>query len=161
MCHDKISDKERLDCLNHRSQIYRTLHDSRISREFRFIVLILTFFLVCIGAKLSGRIPNDNFLLLNSILLCTFALVCFLAYKYLKISADANNWCQKEAEIAEDVVLAYITEKENKNLIVLWEKIEKSKTLSEATHPAKNRWKWQLYLVIGGALLSEIIIVFT
>jgi len=161
MCQNSISDKERLDCLNHRSQIYRTLHDSRISREFRFVVLILTFFLVCIGAKLSGRIPNDNFALLNSILLCTFALVCFLAYKYLKSSADANNWCQKEAEIAEDVALAYITEKENKNLIDLWKEINSSKTLLKATHPAKNRWKWQLYVVIGGALLSEIILLFT
>ena len=68
---------------------------------------------------------------------------------------------KKEQEKFADKKREYITEKENKNLIDLWKEINSSKTLLKATHPAKNRWKWQLYVVIGGALLSEIILLFT
>jgi len=167
MCKNTVSDKDRLDCFNYRSQTYRVLYVARINREFRFVVLALTFLFVCFVAKLSTRIPQDGVLFVNQlswfdfILLVTFALFCILAYKYLKSSAEANNWCQKEAEIAEDVALAYVTEKESKSFIELWEEIKDKKKLSKASHPAKNRWKWQLYVVIGGALLSSIIVIFT
>lgn len=158
-----------LDALKHISTTNRQLHEARIRREFRLVITVLTFFAACVSAKFAGSIPTDGFLfnrlfsIFDILIWFAFSFIAYLAWRYLKSSADANAANQARAEVAEDVMQRCLEETGSIDIPKYQKEIE-DKRKSEGTvqtHPCRDRWKWQAWIVTLGAVISAILISFT
>jgi hypothetical protein len=166
MTNENSSDADYLKALQHRSQIYRSLHDSRIGREFKLVIYTVTFFLVCVSAKLFSNIPATSPLLSKTLplydifTLAAFVFVCAMSFLYLKGSASANDRNQKDAEVAEDVMVRYLENSPPHDLRKQYREIDANKKLRAETRPNRYRWIWQWVVIVVGAAFSFAMILF-
>lgn len=166
MTNGNPSDAEYLAALQHRSQVYRSLHDSRVGREFKLAIYTVTFFMVCAAARLFGKIPPTSPLLTNTIplydvfTLAAFVFVCAMSFRYLKGSAGANDRNQKDAEVAEDVMARYLEDPPPHDLRKHYKQINENKTLTADTRPNRHRWILQWVVIVVGAVFSFAMILF-
>lgn len=166
MINENPSDAEYLTALQHRSQVYRSLHDSRIGREFKLVISTVTFFLVCVSAKLFGNIPETSQLLkkalplYNIFTIAAFVFVCAMSFLYLRGSAGANDRNQKDAEVAEEVMVRYLEDSPPHDLRKHYREIDANKKLTAETRPNRYRWIWQWVVIVVGATFSFAIILF-
>ena len=138
----------------------RALHEARIGREFKLVLSTITFFMVCAGAKLSGKLPvfTKTVLLFDVIVVEAFVFVLIMSYLYLKGSAKANDRNQKAAEVAENVEDKYLEGAPPQDWRELYRKESKCKELPADKHPNRARWIGQWIAIFVGAGLSCVLI---
>ena len=158
---------ELLEALKHLSTTNRSLHGARINREFRLMVITLTFFALCVSAKLTDKIPTTGPLFTNvfsffDLFVCiVFIITVSLVWFYLKSSASANKGNQSRAEIAEDVIKFYIEENEELKKCDLLNEFKKRYDFKSQPnpHPCKNQWLWEAIIITIWALFSVVFII--
>lgn len=177
--------QSRNDCLGilkHLSTIHRSLHDARIGRELRVVVVVVTFLALSTAFRISLDVPDEGKLfyprllsvsLFDILLLVAFWGLIYYGWWYLKTSARANNINQGIAETAEDVMEldlidngnrsirdCYTKAKGNEYVERLRGRLAQPKQLEIETHPAKRRWLVQAAVMVTAALVCSIVVVF-
>ncbi len=176
---DQPSDNNALEILKHLSKIRRGLHDARIGRELRVVVVVVTFLVLSTAFRISGKTPDEGTLfstrlslsLFDIVLLVAFWGLAYYGYWYLKTSARANDINQGIAETAEDVMELNLINNESSNIKDLYTKavgdkyiqklrkrLEQPRLLEGETHPAKRRWLVQVAVIVTAALICSIVV---
>ena len=170
-----------LGILKHISTIHRSLHDARIGRELRVVVVVVTFLALSTAFRISLDVPDTGTLfyprslsvsLFDIALLVAFWGLFYYGYWYLKTSARANNINQGIAETAEDVMELDLIDNGNHTIRDCYRKakgdeyverlrsrLAQPKQLEIKTHPAKRRWLVQAAVMGTAALVCSIVVV--
>lgn len=142
-----LTDSEKIDVLKFISKTNRKIHDGRIKRELQVVITTLSFYATALVLKLRfpEKIPKD--LIFSIIVIGCFLVIAFGVYIYMWTSGKANNYNQKQAEVAEDKLKDLLKEA-CINVVV------------KPDHPCANRWLWQALIVLFGAIISGFLIVY-
>lgn len=132
--------KPTLDALKYLADRHRSLHQSRIDKEFHLVISMLTLYAIAIGARFSTDLPKHSgfFVVCVWVALLTVAVA---ASVYLQQSASANRINQKAAERLEDMILPIFDEFE-----------------IPSGHPGAQRWMLQVLIVMLGAMITAVAI---
>lgn len=167
-----MSNNDSIDSINaliHLSNINRSIHKDRIQREFRFTIKIITFYLLCVSAKLTGnistighihscRLHNHSFLgcplLITIVIFLIVTLV--ISWWYLCTSAKSNAKNQRIAEIAENTIPKLLDGDKYKEFKKKYNCITKK---NKKSHPSKHRWVLEALSITLFAILSLMIII--
>ncbi len=142
-----LNNSEKIDVLKFISKTNRKIHEGRIKRELHVVITTLSFYGVALALKLKfpEKLPKDQ--LFSIIVFGAFLGIAFGVYVYMWTSGKANNYNQKQSEVAEDQ-MKELLRGSSINVVV------------NPDHPCANRWLWQALIVIFGAIISGFIIVY-
>ncbi len=140
------------------SQTHRSIHEARIKREFTLVTAMVTFYTAAIAFRYSvgKQLPLDDWTFLVGVLLY-FGVLASAAWIYLRGSARANDYNQRVAENAEDEIVKILS---SANIDLLREvrrpSSERNSTENERRHPNRNRWRWQMSILVFSAVFAAI-----
>lgn len=119
---------DQLKGLQYLSQTHRNEFNERRKCEYKVLLSLLTFFVLCAVSTLSDKIkiPNDSLLFIRFIWII-FSLTAIIFSKYLIDLHSANNINKKIAEISEGKIadILEISSKKNEDFLPLSDKIKK------------------------------------
>jgi hypothetical protein len=143
-----------LDLLKHIASSNRNLHEARKTREYSIVLATFTFYVLSVAASFYEPIdlPDDNEMFLFC-LWFTYIFLGRLAYLDIKTGGLANEVNQNTAHWAEDSIIKHL---EGKNLPTLKQYLEKKSTFQK--QPRRHAWLWQCLVILGGAVVSAIVI---
>jgi len=137
MCDNGSPKNYDFEALKFLSDRHRNLHQERIAKEFKLVVTTLTFFVLSVGAKYTGRCPTDKDVF-DYCVWGGFLALALVAFVYLWQSKKANRLNQKAAEWLEDKIID----------------VFKEASIGKNNHPCKARWFFEALIILVGAIVS-------
>lgn len=153
MCEENTLDTITLQALRFTSERNHAAHERRVSHELQVVIASLTFFTLSAAATLSNSFSLDDAKLFMPCVLFAFLALCLIASKYIKSSAQSNKLNLDEARAAEQDILEYLKPKQCEYL-----KKHLDNKKSDIPPPSENRWRWEIAIIWGGAILAGAII---
>lgn len=164
---------QHLEILKYLSTINRNLHESRVGRELKVVVIVITFIVLTTAFKISGNMTQKGGFFSEYIislswfditLLISIWLISYYGFWYLKVSAKANEFNQNIAEKAENTLELYLMNTMSVISNLYKEAIGDGKNPSQiknGIHPAERRWKIQSSVIFISAIICSIVITFS
>jgi hypothetical protein len=134
-----------IDVLKHLSRTNRALHEERIKRELQVVIVTVGLYAATVAFKYTKDFPSAN-TITAAVISTAFLLLAILTGWYLYGSKKGNDINQTQAEQAEHLLREMLTKTDIKNF------------LPPTEHPNKNRWSWEVAVVLISALISGYLI---